>query len=77
MLEHGCQHGRDEVLEIGSGVVLDRWCRNCAPSFWRRLVKDFEPNIIVHHHSHLDLVSRRLPGPPCALTMLIKLNVNA
>lgn len=71
MLEQGCQRGQDEVQRTVSGVVLHRWYRIRALGVRRRLVEDFEPDVIVRHHPHLGPVSRRSPGPRRALTIAI------
>lgn len=69
MLEQGGQRRQDGSLEKGTAVVLHRRCRLHALGVRRSLIEDLEPDVIVRHRSHLGPVSRRLPGPGCALTM--------
>ena len=76
MLKQNCQCRQNEMLEKNSKVILHRRCRNRVLIVRKRLVENLELDVGVRHHSHLDLINRRLSCLDSALIITTNLQIN-
>ena len=70
VLMESCHCGQDGLLWEDFEIALHQRCRVGALGIQRSFVEDRKSDIFVCHHLHLDLISRCLPIPCCALTMI-------
>ena len=60
MLKQDYQCRRDKILEKSIEVIFCRRYKSRVLSVRKRLVKNFEFDVVVRYYSHLNLINRRL-----------------